>query len=142
MTWKTEAPGSFEFSVSFYKTTWHYMQEDRLIIVTGMGISNLTFHKLFSMYMKHSLKVYHIDFINFLEDRNLVCTVMLIFLVSMWSINETKCWYIWCFCTCMVLIHGYHYKIVSHFRCYTFLTRLCGTNSLLQLFSSQRVSGR
>jgi len=40
---KTEAAGSFEFSVNFYKTTWHY---NRLIIATGMGISNLTFHKL------------------------------------------------------------------------------------------------
>lgn len=76
---KTVAAGSFEFSVNFYKTTWHYIPEDRLIIVTGMGISNLTFRTLFSMYMKHSLKVYHIDFINFLEDWNLVSTVMLIF---------------------------------------------------------------
>ena len=71
---KIEAAGSFEFLVYVCQTAWHYIAEDRLIIVTGMRISNLTFCKLFSMYMKHSLEVYHIDFIKFLEDRNLVST--------------------------------------------------------------------
>ena len=90
---KTGAAGSFELSINFYKIHGITSQKTAWSIATGMEISNLTFRKLFSMYMRYSLKVCHINFINLLKDRNLVSTVMLLFLFSLWSTNETKCWY-------------------------------------------------